>query len=410
MSCPSFSGDEQKEFEFDEFRQSETSSSAGFVGDGTTVGVLAKYSIFKIGLCLVGAFVVQSIVSVWVLGSGDKGKTRVLELGKDEKNKGKREFTLNGSGNLFREKLGIQKDGIVYVDESELEKKIVEIRAMAREVREKEGVKSKENGVDEEDEDFDDDDDVKTGIEKEVDNKLVNLRKSWKIFYRKPVFSGYSSKDSKVRNGINKDEFNPKMAIDALMYKKKHKFRSGLSDPSDKPKGFQGAEYSVLKLKSRLIECVDEVLKESIAYNDMPIDDSRGNISVLLEEDEKIKKGPEEETESSGTTTKNLGKEKGRTKPGKEMGVRKAQPLIGNFLRTANENCGLVDDDITQLLLCCAYLCNQTSSLVNTLNSLIDKVFLSLNKIEYWCKSFTNVFILMQNYKNFETQQKKVTK
>ncbi|KAL0457405.1 UNVERIFIED_CONTAM: hypothetical protein Slati_1079700 [Sesamum latifolium] len=82
--------------EFEEMREVEFSMPAG--GIDRSVGVLAKNSILKYGLWLLGAFVFQTVCAIWVFGSagidnknelfdGDE-KNSVLEVEETEVNQG----------------------------------------------------------------------------------------------------------------------------------------------------------------------------------------------------------------------------------------------------------------------------------------------------------------------------------
>ncbi|XAR57083.1 hypothetical protein NMG60_11025101 [Bertholletia excelsa] len=198
----------------------ETSEAAGILnGVNFSTG-----SVVKFGFYLLGAFVFQTVCAVWVFGSASsdslsEDKTRVLDLGADGNN-----------GAILR----LSKQGrILYEDEPELEKRIVEIQAMARDARDRERLESRANNLG-------DDEIVKTGIEKEVEGKLVKLRKRLQNQLEKsptlPV--SYSRKDDKVEG----DNLDKKDANNVLMFKKKYKFRSPSGELIDKPKGFQGLE------------------------------------------------------------------------------------------------------------------------------------------------------------------------
>lgn len=293
------------------------------VSTGDINGVLGKFSkisVFRIGLCLVGAFVFQTICAVWMLGSTDSShkdgildsedKTRVLKLGLNGNSNAKHNILVNGSG-------------IVYVDKSGLEEKIAEIQAMAREVRRKESMKSQASnkGLDDEDIEV-----VKTGIDKEVDNKLIKLRKSLRNGYEKPSV-GYLGKD-RVGKDVNE-------ANGALMFKKKYKFKSPSISSSDRPKGFQSSDnHSISKMNNSSAVSGSEILEKTsngnygTLDNDQRLDLSNGDLlgnGPITSDENGGRKAPVEKITSTQTAKKKLGNRKKRAKLGK------AEPLNGNI-------------------------------------------------------------------------------
>ncbi|KAF5950752.1 hypothetical protein HYC85_012745 [Camellia sinensis] len=327
-----------EESEIQDFEISEKSGTSGVFSDD--LGKFSTGSVIKVGLYLVGAFVFQTICAVWVFGSADsdykdgnldsKGKTRVLELGLNGDNEGKSSVLLNGSGNLLNVELGFEQGGIGYVGGSELEERIVEIQAMARDARESERLKSKANGLD-------NDGVVKTGIEKEVDSRLVKLRKRLQNSNEKlsPVFPvNFLIKDSEVEDGVDGGSLDPKDVNDPLMFNKKYQFRSPSANLRDKPKGFQGSEDR--RSRSSAIEDepirVGSVDKDSVNLLDK--EQQLGSVSLPLEEERKPSK---EKSKSFQTTRKKLGKERAKTRLGKENGVAKPEPGIGNGMVRSRE-------------------------------------------------------------------------
>ncbi|KAL7220693.1 hypothetical protein ACSBR2_013555 [Camellia fascicularis] len=327
-----------EESEIQDFEISEKSETSGVFSDD--LGKFSTGSVIKVGLYLVGAFVFQTICAVWVFGSVDsdykdgnldsEGKTRVLELGLNGDNEGKPSVLLNGSGNLFNAELGFEQGGIGYVGGSELEERIVEIQAMARDARESERLKSKANGLD-------NDGVVKTGIEKEVDSRLVKLRKRLQNSSEKlsPVFPvNFLRKDSEIEDGVDGDSLDPKDLNDPLMFKKKYQFRSPSANLSDKPKGFQGSEDR----RSRSSAIEDEPIRigsvDKDSVNLLDKEQQLGSVSLPLEEERKPSK---EKSKSFQTTRKKLGKERAKTRLGKENGVAKLEPVIGNGMVRSRE-------------------------------------------------------------------------
>ncbi|KAA8548940.1 hypothetical protein F0562_000624 [Nyssa sinensis] len=354
-SCPGVAVEVPKEFPSNEIQLSEISDAAGVL-EGS-VSNFSTRSVIKFGLFFVGAFVFQTICAVWILGSahsdhnnenlGSEDKTRGLELEMNQTNKAKLNFLVNGSDNSFHGKLGFKQGGIVHMDESELENKIAEIRQMARDARESERLETKANGLD-------DNDDVKTGIEKEVDSRMVKLRKKLENTGDKsPVSSvSYLRKDDKFENSVKKDGLEAKEANGPLMFKEKHKFRSPLNNPSNKPKGFRGStDHSVTKIKNSekqmtgnesVGDGLDSLDKEH--QLDLPNAKLQGNISMVLEEDAG-KTQSIEASKSSQTPQKKLGlgKERGKTKLGKKMGPDRSEPRTG-ILQESGSGRPLVED------------------------------------------------------------------
>ncbi|CAN4113555.1 unnamed protein product [Withania somnifera] len=242
-------GDQLKTSENQQLRLSEVSDPSGAVN--ATAGTFGKGSMLKFGLWVVGAFVFQTVCAVWILGSADYSgknkildrndyKNEVLDLDLKSKSKYKLRMFVNGDG-----KKSIENGGAVFVDEAEMEKKIEEIRHMAREAREKERLERKGSDIDEEREEENEDSDVKMGIKKEVDERLIKLRKRiGQVRNKQPTNSvTYPTVDfdKNVRDdGGNLDEKEPGAA---LMFKRKQKFREFASKPSNKPKGFMDLDH-----------------------------------------------------------------------------------------------------------------------------------------------------------------------
>ncbi|KAK9289144.1 hypothetical protein L1049_017617 [Liquidambar formosana] len=303
---------------------------------------------------LVGIFVLQTICAVWVLGSADsdqengnlesESKSRVLEL--KGMNKGKSLLNGNGNGNIFPGKLGSKPGSFVFIDESELEAKIAEIRAMAREARESEKKEAKTNGLVSE---FDDDvsgsssSRVKSGIEKEVDARLVKLQKRLNSVWEKSPGSlpSYLNKFGKVED--DKDNLDAKEANGGLMFKKKHKFRSPSTKPRNDPKGFQGLEGngSISKKEKSISETLDSMARSGSTSNgglssldpkqqiDLRDGDLQESIFGILDED-KGRELPSKESKSLQNAGKNLDKKSGRVK------IANAKPSMGVVQETSN--------------------------------------------------------------------------
>ncbi|KAK9741651.1 hypothetical protein RND81_03G119700 [Saponaria officinalis] len=222
--------------------------------------------VFKVVASFVGLFVLQTVVSVWMMGSRDSGvKDRELGIG----NRYGKEVGLNGS--VF-----VGDNALPSVDEL----KIAEIRRMAREVREAEkkerntekGESDDGDVSDEDEEDFKTDNSLKDGIAKEIDGRLTVLKKRSPMSAQNVNFlknAGGSKKEVKVESvvGINEDN--------KLMFEVKRKYRSHVAEPSDKPKGFDG---------------IDDIRKKGGNVNDaVPLQDFKKR--PASEEEEKLGKG-----------------------------------------------------------------------------------------------------------------------
>nr|GEW48320.1 hypothetical protein [Tanacetum cinerariifolium] len=115
----------------------------------------------------------------------------------------------------------------------EMDDRIVEIREMAREARKQEKIEAIRRGLvnDDNDEDDVDFDSVEKSVkEKEVDGRLMKLKKSLEGNYEKlPNVKGLRNESDGSDDG---EEFG------SLMFKKKFKDNSPSVDSGDKPKGF----------------------------------------------------------------------------------------------------------------------------------------------------------------------------
>ncbi|KAJ8565932.1 hypothetical protein K7X08_008508 [Anisodus acutangulus] len=249
-------GDELTTSENQELQLSEVSDPAGAVN--ATAGTFGKSSLLKFGLWVVGAFVFQTVCAVWVFGSADySGKNGGLD-GNGYKNE-VLELDLKGKSKYKLRMQSIENGGTVFVDEAEMEKKIGEIQLMAREAREKEKLESKGSDIDEEREEEIEDSNVKMGIKKEVDERLIKVRRRLgKVSNKQPTKSVTYPKNDRDDGG-NLDE---KELSAALIFKRKQKFRDFASKPSNKPKGFMALDHlSVGTNGDKTLKGSTEVLK-----------------------------------------------------------------------------------------------------------------------------------------------------
>ncbi|XP_034686396.1 uncharacterized protein LOC117914969 isoform X2 [Vitis riparia] len=328
----------QNEAESRQFLLSPTSGPAKV--ENGEVGKFSTGSLLKLGLYLVGIFVFQTICAVWVLGSADSDQEHEIsdseakgsQLGANERNKGK--ILLNFGGKFFGEKIGNKSSHAVYLNESELEEKIVEIRAMAKEARESERKKLKNNGMNsylEEAGGGDADEDVissiRSGIQEEVDTRLLKLQKRLNATREKsplPLVS-HLNKFGKVENRVNGDHSDVAELNRTLMFKKKMKFRNAPSMPRNDPKGFQPLENSdISKKKKSSSSTVDTIV-------DLPAGNSQQNDSSSLEED-----CGRNALSKESSSLQNHGKKLEKGREGKKMGGI-VNPEFGNVKRRSSE-------------------------------------------------------------------------
>lgn len=300
------------------------------------VGLLDKNPILKYGLWLAGAFVFQAVCAVWVFGSADS-RSRNGDLNGNTKDP-----VLDSDGNLNWQ-LGIG-NGAVYFGNVEMEREIEEIRAMAREAREKERLESKNDGLDSEDDnDVDSGKIDRSGIDLEVDNRLIKLRKKLENERdRTPIaLIGHSTEEAESQDGAGEGELNEIESNAALLFKRKYKFKDFSSHQGEKPKGFRGSDdYSINKPMKNGTEEGVELLRSGNGGNnavnlggeekhiDMADVDSKGNDPVhMMKEIES--KDTAELTEPSKSTRKKVEKEIGATKQVKRPAAVKPKGAAG---------------------------------------------------------------------------------
>lgn len=300
-------------------------------------GLLDKNPILKYGLWLAGAFVFQAVCAVWVFGSADSGSRN------GDLNGNRKDPVLDSNGNVNWQ-LGIG-NGAVYVDEVEMEREIEEIRAMAREAREKERLKSNNDGLDSEDDnDVDSGKIDRSGIDLEVDNRLIKLRKKLdNECDRTPIaLIGHSTEEAESQDGAGEGELNEIESNAALLFKRKYKFKDFSSHQGEKPKGFRGSDdYSIHKPKKNgETEEGVELLRSGNGGNnavnlggeekhiDLADVDSKGNDPVhMMKEIES--KDTVELTEPSKSTRKKVEKERVATKQIKKSAVAIPKGVAG---------------------------------------------------------------------------------
>ncbi|XVF28319.1 hypothetical protein REPUB_Repub15cG0019100 [Reevesia pubescens] len=208
----------------EDFQVSETSGVGGVTSG--SIGKISASSVLKFGFYFVGIFMFQTLIAVWVLGNGNShDKDRNL----DKNNKSKNGKYLNNG------KVGSSSTNVFYWDDSELEEKVEEIRAMAREARKMEEKQMKNNG-DEEGDIIDEslNSKARIGIEKEIGARLNKLEN--KLTSKRENFPGsYMSFLDKL-----KDDDDAKEITKTLFVKKKFKFRAPEKNSRSGVKGFRG--------------------------------------------------------------------------------------------------------------------------------------------------------------------------
>ncbi|GFP83462.1 hypothetical protein PHJA_000489600 [Phtheirospermum japonicum] len=216
----------QEILESEKFEISEAGSEE--VGKFEEIGVsidrnVLRNSILNYGLWLVGAFVFQTVCAIWVFSSaGTDNKNQilngtekgsVLEVTESGESKSRVKFVVKENSAL---------DSIAYVDELETDRKIEEIRVMAREAREMERLESENSGYD-----------------VEIDDRLIKLRKNLEKAHGKML------KQSETNGLEKKGELDEGESNGGLLYKKKHKFKGGPANLTEKPKGFGGLKNGI---------------------------------------------------------------------------------------------------------------------------------------------------------------------
>ncbi|GMY27735.1 hypothetical protein FCV25MIE_22977 [Fagus crenata] len=223
------SADTGEAVEVEEFTATETSATAAgdFYRDGI-VGKFSARSVLKYGAYFIGLFVFQTICTVWILGNANSDAVKDVDLDSSDSNNRKQ----NSSDNIEKRLFG---------SDSELEKKIEEIRAMAREARRSEAnVKSGKEGG--EDDEIDEESVVskrRIGIEKEIGAKLSKLQKRLNS-NSNLAYVDKLGKANKVEDRVDRDNSDSKEADGTLMFKKKLKFKSPSTKLRNGPKGFGG--------------------------------------------------------------------------------------------------------------------------------------------------------------------------
>lgn len=210
----------------EEFRVSETSGVAGEnIG---SFGKFSAHSVLKFGFYFVGVFIFQTLIAVWVMGNGNSEDKDGNLNGFQGKNKSKiGKFFNNGN-------FGPVSSNVLCLDDIEMEEKIEEIRAMAREARKME---EKEMKNDDEEGDMVYESltsKARIEFEKEVGARLNKLGKNLNS-KRENLPGSYMRILDKLKDGDeDSEEMNKKLFV-----KKKFNFRAPEKN-SRSGKGFPG--------------------------------------------------------------------------------------------------------------------------------------------------------------------------
>ncbi|MED6106483.1 hypothetical protein PIB30_005115 [Stylosanthes scabra] len=236
-------------------------------------GKVSASDIFKFcGVCFLGTIVYQTILSVFFIMNYDsRPKDGNLEVNGSEK----RDLSLRGNG--------IGSNVIHVMGQVMKEKKIEEIKSMAKEARRIERMEKKELEEEEEEEedvDYESDDDnlsygssPKPGIEREIAARLMKLQ-------NKINGDKHTSASGVARNG-NK---NANQGNEQLTFKKKLKYKSPSIKATKTPKGFPGTpDRRAPDAKNRNSEVRRKAVSDAIDHAQISHEDK-----PVTEQDEKI--------------------------------------------------------------------------------------------------------------------------
>lgn len=282
----------------------------------------------RYGVYLIGVFVFQTVLAVWVLGTANSEK----EDGNLGSLDGKGKVSLNGNEKILRSNVG-------------LEEKIEEIRAMASEARKAE--KYKHESLNSR---------TKIGIEKEIENRLLKLQKGLNSTREKlpRSYVNYLSKYGKVEDGVMKKK--KKISLDvgngneSLMFKKKLKFRAPSTEASEGPKGFGDSEKckmskgkkNGLSGRGKMVEVSEEEIEEIQKEGDLEGDDGRRLVVQTLRVSREDWKNLD-----NGMRSEHGGKEASRNRKSRNgviQGSRPRRPSVEVAKWTTTRELGMEND------------------------------------------------------------------
>ncbi|XP_028751538.1 uncharacterized protein LOC114711322 isoform X2 [Neltuma alba] len=222
-----------------EMEELPVSEMTGALGEFNGIAAkLSAKSILKYGAILFGAFVLQTIFSVLIM-LDDDSKQKVGDSNVVVREK--RSVLFDGSGKTTGVTGG---SGVIYLkDRLEMDKKIEEIKLMAREARRIEGEKEEEKIGDPESDDESAVSSHRLGIEKEIGARLLKLQDRVNSDMDKSALLNVIKNLGtfvKSTGGVAKDSKNVNKGNGTLMFKKKFKYKSPSTKPRKAPKGFSG--------------------------------------------------------------------------------------------------------------------------------------------------------------------------
>ncbi|XP_054806180.1 LOW QUALITY PROTEIN: uncharacterized protein LOC129308811 [Prosopis cineraria] len=245
-----------------ELEESPASEMTGTLEEFNGIsGKLSARSILKYSAILFGAFVLQTIFSVLItLDDDSKQKAGDSSIYAREK----RNALFDGSGKTMRV---ASASGAIYLeDQHEMEKKIEEIKLMAREARIIEGEKE-EKGIG-----YPESDDEsavsghRLGIEKDIGARLLKLQDRVNSGMDKSAWlNAIKNLRTCVKStgGVVRDDKNVNKGNGALTFKKKLKYKSPSTKPRKAPKVFQGLETT-----KHLMQTIDSSSKDKATAQD----------------------------------------------------------------------------------------------------------------------------------------------
>lgn len=311
--------------EVEELSVSETTGAS--VEYNGIAGKISARSILKYGAFFVGAFVLQTIFSVWVLLDHEKQKSG------------------DGNGKTVRV---TSANGVVRVENQlEMEKKIEEIKIMAREARRTEEMK-KEEEIGHPESDDESESAVsgrRLGIQKEISARLLKLQDRVNSDMDKSALLhsidnlGNSVKSS---SGEARDNKNVNKGNGTLSFKKKLKFKSPSMKPRKNVKGFPGVrdcKASDAKGRDSTSESAGTAQEnESTGTNHVKIlhEDKQGNQQDMEKQESNSRRSlVDEEANNLQNTGKNLKTAMARANVETGRGVKSDEGSNGNELLNA---------------------------------------------------------------------------
>ncbi|KAI9122938.1 hypothetical protein K1719_005827 [Acacia pycnantha] len=336
-----------------EWEELPVSGMAGTSGEFNGIaGKLSAKSILKYGAILFGAFVLQTIFSVLIMLDDDS-----KQKAEDSNVRGKRSVLFDGSGKTMRVTSG---SGVFSLkDRLEMDKKIEEIKLMAREARRIEGDKEGQEIGDPESDDESAVSGHRLGIEREIGERLLKLQDRVNSDQDKTTLLNVVKNLGTSINstaGVVKDNKNVNEGNGSLMFKKKFKYKSPSTKPRKAPKGFSGTrDHKASNAETRRSSSKDkaeaqenrstasdhvQIFHEDKRLNQQDVEARETDSRLSLEDQGKL---VDEEANTLQNTGKNL--EELMAKSNEETGTRvKDKRSDGGFGEDAKTNFEKGDD------------------------------------------------------------------